>query len=193
MKKCLDKHNHIVRFWKLAPVIFLFFTILLTLLPIEKILGVWFVSINMIWISIWIYCGMFKRTQKCIKWLELNNKSHYINDIALENPTLPKSKIYCGSKAFFYKKKWLIIPYDDIIWTYITRTNINGIAVEKLLVMYRRDGFKYQFHMRDNEISDLINMFLIPNSKDLVIGYGEEQRQQVSRVIKEYKLSKKIK
>ena len=87
----------------------------------------------------------------------------------------------------------MIIPYDDIIWTYITRTNINWIKVEKLLVMYRRDGFKYQFHMRDNEISGLINMFLIPNSADLVIGYGEEQRQQVSRVIKEYKLTKKIK
>ena len=57
-------------------------------------------------IFIIIYIGVYSQFLNNVKWLKKKGYENITDDIDINNPTLPKSKIYCGQRAFFSKTTW---------------------------------------------------------------------------------------
>lgn len=122
-----------------------------------------------------IYIVSFNPTIKNVKWLSKKGMENIADDIILEKPTLPKTKIYCGRKAFYSKKPNVIIPYSEIAWVHLFEQRAYGIPVQKSVIIYTKDGIKFSLKSDENEVKWLLSNYLMPNSPNLIIGYGAAQ------------------
>ncbi len=100
-----------------------------------------------------------------------------IDDINLAQPTFPKSKIYCGEKAFFSKNPCVIIPYENVAWVYVYEQKSYGITVQKSVIIYTKDAKKYTINAKIEDFQWLINQYIAKNSPNLIVGYGAKQKK----------------
>lgn len=137
---------------------------------------------NALWISGVIYFTSFLPFLNSVKRLKVKGLESLIEDISLERPTLPRSKIYCGQRAFFCKKPCAIIPYSEVAWVYLYERRAYGIAVEKSVIIYTKDGKKCALNSNSDEFKWLLENYIIPQSPSIVIGYGAEQKARYAQL-----------
>ena len=123
-----------------------------------------------------VYLASYMPFVSSVKWLENKGLENVTDDIILDRPTLPRSKIYCGQRALFSKKPCAIIPYAQIAWVYLYERRAYGIAVEKAVIIYTKDGKKFALNSNADEFRWLLENYIIVHSPDIVIGYGAEQK-----------------
>lgn len=122
-----------------------------------------------------IYLALYMPFTGSMKWLKGKGMENVADDIILERPTLPRSKIYCGQRALFCKETNVIIPYAEIAWVYLyVRTS--SIVVEKTVIVYTKDGRKFSLSYNADEYNWLLAKYFIPNASDIIIGFGAEQK-----------------
>ena len=139
-------------------------------------------SANALWFSCVMYCVHYMPFVRSVKWLKTNNMENITDDIILETPTLPRSKIYCGRRALFSKKPCVILPYSEIAWVNLYERSAYGIAVEKAVIVHTKDGRKISLKSNATEFQWLLDHHIIPNSPNIVIGYGHEQEEKYKQL-----------
>ncbi len=125
-----------------------------------------------------VYANKYMQLSKSIKLLQSKGMENIADDIVLDKPTLPRSKIYCGQKAMFSKKPCLILPYEEIAWVYVHKDNMYGITVSKSVVVHTKSGKHYTLSADIDEFQWLLENYIVKNSVNVIIGYGTEQKQK---------------
>lgn len=129
-----------------------------------------------------IYLVSYMPFVSSVNWLKSKGMENVADDIVLERPTLPRSKIYCGQRALFSKKPCAIIPYSEIAWVHLYERRAYGIAVEKAVIVYTKDGRKFSLNSNADEFKWLLENYIIPNSPNIIIGYGAEQKARYTQL-----------
>ena len=137
---------------------------------------------NALWISGVIYLASYIPFTSSVKWLKEKGMENVADDIILERPTLPRSKIYCGQRALFCKKPCAIIPYSEIAWVHLYERRAYGIAVEKAVIVYTKDGKKFSLNSNADEFQWLLENYIVKHSPNLIIGYGAEQKARYKQL-----------
>lgn len=122
-----------------------------------------------------LYLGLFTPFMHSIKMLRSKGMENIAEDITLDRPTLPRSKIYCGQRALFCKKPCTIIPYSEIAWVHLYERQAYGIAVDKAIIVYTKEGKKFSLNANADEFQWLLENYIAKNSPNLIVGYGAEQ------------------
>lgn len=149
---------------------------------VETIIAPIMLSTSALWISGIIYFVSYMPFTSSVKWLKSKGMEDVADDIVLERPTLPRSKIYCGQRALFSKKPCAIIPYAEIAWVHLYERRAYGIAVEKAVIVYTKDGKKFSLNSNADEFKWLLENYIIPNSPNIIIGYGAEQKARYKQL-----------
>ena len=142
--------------------------------------------INALWISGVVYLASFMLFTSNVKWLKEKGIEDVADDIILERPTLPRSKIYCGQKALFCKKPCAIIPYAEIAWVHLYERRAYGIAVEKAVIVYTKDGKRFSLNSNADEFRWLLENYIIKKCPNIIIGYGAEQKALYKQLNPQY-------
>lgn len=141
-----------------------------------------------------IYLVAYMPFMSSIKWLTKKGLENIADDIILESPTLTRSKIYCGQRALFCKKPCAIIPYAEIAWVHLYERRAYGIAVEKAVIVYTKDGKKFSLNSNTEEFQWLLENYIVKHSPNVVIGYGAEQKARYKQLNPEsVEVEKKVK
>ncbi len=177
------KRFHI--FLIILAVLCFFSMIIIPMLDIEY-MGIYFVLFVALIVSGYVYLISFQPIVKSAKCLKKVGMENTVNDIPT-NPTLPKSKIYCGSKAFCSKKPFTVVPYSEIAWVYMQVNKAYGITVAKQVHIYCRNGKHFILRADVEEIKWLLGSCLLKFNQNIIIGYGFEQKKQYKEVKKAYK------
>lgn len=119
---------------------------------------------------------------RSVKHLEQLGLREAAENIPLANPTLPRSKIYCGEKAFYTKKDNRIILYSEIAWVYIYERTTYGITVEKTAIFRMKNGKQYSLQITTDDLSWLLNTIIAPNSPQLLVGYKAEHKARYEQM-----------
>lgn len=136
------------------------------------------------------YIEIFHPLYKSVKYLHKFGLSDVVNDIKTTEFNLPISKIYMGSRAFFAKHPATIIPYSMVVWVYIQQTKYMGVVpMDEIVMVYCRDGSSFGIRANRNELRTLLQG-IYQFSPDLIIGYGRNQSEQYSLIIKNYSKQK---
>lgn len=138
--------------------------------------------LNALWICGVLYYAKMHPLMSSIKWLERLGASNVVEDIPVDAPTLPKSKIHCGRWALFSKKPCAIIPYAQVAWVHLYERRAYGVAVEKAIIIYAKDGRKFALNADEYEFRWLLENYIIPQSPDIIIGYGAEQKARFKQL-----------
>lgn len=134
-------------------------------------------------ITCWIiYLVAYLPFTSSVKWLKSRGLENVADDIILERPTLPRSKIFCGQRALFSKKPCALIPYAEIAWVHLYERRMYGIAVEKAVIIYTKDGKKFSLNANADEFRWLLEKYIIPSSPNIVIGYGAAQKARYKQL-----------
>lgn len=134
-----------------------------------------------------IYLINYLPVTSAAKWLKKIHMENAIDDIS-ENaqPTLPKSLIFCGKKAIYSEKPFVIIPYSEIAWIYVSENSAYGIAVRKDINICMRDGKHFMLRANITEFQWLLSNYRQIFPPYTLIGYGDEQKRAYSEIIKKY-------
>ena len=162
-----------------------FSMVIIPMLDIDY-MGIYFLLFFALVISGYVYLISFQPIVKSAKCIEIAGLENTVDDIPA-NPTLPKSKIYCGSKAFFSKKPFTVIPYSEIAWVYMQVNKAYGITVAKQVHIYCRNGKHFILRADVEEIKWLLENCLLKFNPNIIIGYGFEQKKQYKAVKNTYK------
>lgn len=154
--------------------------IIIPMLDIDY-MGIYFLLFFALVISGYVYLISFQPIVKSAKCIEIAGLENTVDDIPA-NPTLPKSKIYCGSKAFFSKKPFTVIPYSEIAWVYMQVNKAYGITVAKQVHIYCRNGKHFILRADVEEIKWLLENCLLKFNPNIIIGYGFEQKKQYKAI-----------
>ena len=149
---------------------------------VEVVIAPIMLSTNALWISGVIYLASYMPFTSSIKWLKKKGMENIAEDIILERPTLPRSKIYCGQRALFCKKPCAIIPYSEIAWVHLYERRAYGIAVEKAVIVYTKDGKKFSLNSNADEFQWLLENYIVKISPNIIIGYGAEQKARYKQI-----------
>jgi|GEM_PF-1226994 len=145
--------------------------------PIVMLLTLSVITCGIIYIVAWM------PITRSVKWLRSKGMENVADDIVLDSPTLPSSKIYCGQRALFCKKPCAVIPYSEIAWVHLyKRTAYGVITVEKAVIVYTKDGRKFHLNSDADEFKWLLENYIIQNSPNVVIGYGAEQKARYKQL-----------
>lgn len=178
MEQMLKKIAKNAKIWKIVLVLilaaFILTIILETALDMKELAGVYVLLIIAIFVFGFFYLFKYFNFKRCMKWLTEKNYLGIYNDINLEKPTLPKSKVYCGSKALFFKKSSTIIPYSEIAWVYYYQASAYGIPVVKYMYIFTRDGKKFPVKTNVVEFQWLLDNYLLKLYPDIMVGYSPE-------------------
>lgn len=138
-----------------------------------------------------VFFGFKLQVLRCMKQLEKSGCTDVYKDISLETPTLPKSKIYCGHKAFFSKKPFLIIPYSHVAWVYQTKRSTTLIGIPVVSVTETniccKDGKKYAIRTNEEELIWFLENYIKKINPDVIVGYTPEMKGLYKSRVKEYK------
>ena len=126
-------------------------------------------------------CVQFNRS---LKMIENNNLQFTIEDIKTDKYVLPKSKIYCGSRAFYSKKSGAIIPYSLVRWVYIREVKTYGITTQRTIEIFCDKKIHFSLPVNKDEISWMIENYILPQSPGLIVGYGKSQKEIYNNLIK---------
>lgn len=67
-------------------------------------------------ISLYFYYIKYRLLGSCVNTLKKENIEYYMDEISLDTPTLPISKIYCSECTFFAKIPYVIVPFSHVAW-----------------------------------------------------------------------------
>lgn len=124
-------------------------------------------------------------------YLEKKELLDIANDISLDAPpSIAKAKIYCGRKALYSKKARTVVPYSQIVWAHRYERSVNGITVERALILYTAEGKKFSVPCTEDEAKWLLGTHLLPACPNMILGFGAEQKKRYKN---EYPLSQKPK
>lgn len=113
-----------------------------------------------------------------LRKLERIGKSNVADDISANNRLSPKSKLYCGAFAIACTNPCIVIPYSEIAWIYIYKqTAFGAVTTYQSAIIYCTDGTKYSISATPDEAQQLLNKYIIPQSPNVVVGYGSEQKK----------------
>ncbi len=148
-------------------------------------------------ISLWgfiilltVWSMKYRGTVYTSNFLKNRGLEHVLDDINPEQPTLPKSKIYCGSKALVSKKPIMAIPYSEIGWVYVQVQKLYGlVTINKTVHVCTRDGKHFVIRADIEEFKWLLENVLLKANPDIVIGFGAEQRKRYNAIKAAYKAS----
>lgn len=125
------------------------------------------------------------------KMLKKNGMENIADDVSLEQPTLPKSKIYCGKYALCSKKPVLVIPYSEIAWVYVNVQKLYGVVtVSKTVVIACRNGRRFSLKADMDEFQWLLQTYLLKVNPNIIVGFGRDQQKAFKQVCKDYKKNK---
>lgn len=141
-----------------------------------------FPVIAVLFVAFWtfgiIYLAVHQPFVSCVKWLRKNAMEHIADDIDLEKPTFPESKLFCGQRAMYSKKSKVIIPYGKIAWTYLHETRTYGITVERYFVIHTTDRKKFMLKAKLDTYKWLLENRVAVQSPNLIVGFGKVQKKQ---------------
>ncbi len=153
----------------------------------DGLFALMFILFTALWICALIYVETVMPFTSAEKWLREKGMEHVADDIVLDSPMLPRSKVYCGQKAIFFKKPCVIIPYEEFAWVYLYQSSAYGIiTVDKAVIVYTTDGKKITLRPNYDEFKWLLDNYIIPNSPNIVLGYNAEQRERYRRLNPRY-------
>lgn len=138
-----------------------------------------------------LYFGRFFRVARHIRWLKKNGLEHIGDDIPLREPTMPETKIHCGSHAFFIKKPRVVIPYSQVVWIYKYAKKVGGFTVEEEYHLLCRNGEKFAYKAKDHEIQWLVERHIAVESRDMLLGYTAQNIKRYKALRKAYKAERK--
>jgi len=118
------------------------------------------------------------------KWLKKLGYEHIADDMLIDNPIMPDSRIYCGEKAIFSAKFGLVIPYVEIAWVYMCRHSVNGFNVDNHLNLHTKSGKKILVYAKKNEFKILM-LCIASKVPGVIAGYGNEQKLKYKALLKE--------
>lgn len=122
-----------------------------------------------------------------VRWLNKNGYENVTNDINAIAPTLPKSKIFCGSRAMLCKKPCIIVPYSEIMWTYKHVTKSYGVTVATTYYVCLKNGKKYTINADETEFIWLLDNVVSKANPQLIVGFGPQQSKAYREFVKQYK------
>ncbi len=160
------------------------------LIDIDSLLILIAMSPTVLFVLAIIYFVAFHPVMSSVAWLKEKNYVNIADDIILGNPTLPKSKIYCGKNALLCNKPFAIIPYSEIAWVHLYVRKLYGvITVEKEVVVYTKDGKKFSLRADENEFQWLLENYIVKFSPNVVIGFGKKQKMRYRQLNPNYKIA----
>ncbi len=112
------------------------------------------------------------RSYTHLKWMRKNFSSEIASDVVLDKPMLPKSKIFCGSKSFFVKNGFYVIPYGAVQWVYE-----NKMSILPYYFLHLTGGKKLTVYADKDEFKWLLQNYIKPASPEIIIGYGQAQQR----------------
>lgn len=121
------------------------------------------------------YLISFRYFVECVRWLENKGLKNIVYDIGLERPTLPRSQIYCGRKAFFCRKPWVILPYAEIAWGYVREQYGAFGIVAKSVIVYTKDGRSFSLDSNEDEFRWLLENYIVKHSPEVLWGSGQKE------------------
>lgn len=131
-----------------------------------------------------IYNEVFHPLCKSVKYLYKFGLQDVLNDIKTTEFNLPISKIYMGSRAFYAKHPATIIPYSMVVWAYLQQTKYMGVVpMDEKVIVRCRDGSSFEIRANRNELQTLLQG-VYQFSPDLIVGYGRNQIEQYSLIVK---------
>ena len=144
-------------------------------------------------ITCWIiYIVAWMPIVRSVKWLRGKGMENVADDIALDAPTLPRSKIYCGQRALLCKKPCTVIPYSEIAWVHLYERKLYGIiTVEKAIIVYTNDGKKFSLNSDVDEFKWLLENYIIPNSPNIIVGYGNAQKARYKQLTQSQRIKER--
>jgi hypothetical protein len=114
-----------------------------------------------------------------LRWLNQIEKANVADDIQDENRLSKKSKVYCGNFALVCTNPCVVIPYSEIAWIYIYKQTMYGvITTQQSTIIYCKNGKKFTISATPEEAKWLLAQYIIPQSPDVVIGFGAEQKKE---------------
>ncbi len=125
-----------------------------------------------------VYFAAFHPFKVSMSLLKQKGIEHIADDINLQQPTLPSSKIYCGQYALFCKKPFIIIPYSEMAWVYLYERKTYGITVEKAIIVHTKTGKRFALKSNVDEFQWLLQNFVAAQSPNIIIGYGKQQKKR---------------
>ena len=133
-----------------------------------------------------VYNEVFHSLCKSVKYLYKFGLQDVVNDIKTTEFNLPISKIYMGSRAFYTKHPATVIPYSMVVWAYLQQTKYMGIVpMDEKVIVRCRDGSSFEIRANRNELQTLLQG-VYQFSPDLIVGYGRNQIEQYSLIVKNY-------
>jgi uncharacterized membrane protein HdeD (DUF308 family) len=150
------------------------------------ILSLFTVFLIALWTIGVLYVSHYFTFKKTLKTLREKGLEDVVNDIDLEKPIFPKSKIFCGEKALFSKNPWAIIPFSEIAWTYMYVRRTNGFVVERAMIIYTKENKKYTLSADEIAFKFLLISHIVKNSPNVIVGYGAEQKYEYGKICPEY-------
>ena len=136
-----------------------------------------YIAIDLIFPVGIIYFISYNSVAKCAKWFRDTDSEHVFDDIP-PNPTLPKSRAYCGSKCIVFKKPFVVIPYYEIAWVYIQVDKAYGITISKQVHIYCLSGAHFFIKADASEVEWLLQNYLLRLNPNIILGCGYEQKRQ---------------
>lgn len=133
-----------------------------------------------------IYLISYNSVAKCAKWFRDTDSEHVFDDVP-SVPTLPKSKVYCGSQCIVFKKPFVAIPYYEIAWVYIQVNKAYGITMSKQVHIYCLSGAHFIIKADASEFEWLLENYLLRLNSNIILGYGNKERKQYRELKKNYK------
>lgn len=140
-----------------------------------------------------IWLAKYRPVLSTKKYLEKRNLEYVLDDIDISAPVLPQTKIYCGSKAIFFKKGFRVIPYSEIAWTYVEVQKLYGLVpLGRIIHINTRDGKQFAIQAVDVEkFKWLLENHILKANPGVIIGFGPQQSARYKEIKKAYKQSMK--
>ena len=203
MKINFTKLSHNAKVMRIAAIVFtvlpfVFFSLVFlidekyysAILPLASVLS-FFMPI-LLWS---LYGAKFAPLLKSKKLLDsLNVPYEYWLEGIEQAPLLPKSRVRCTEKALISEKKKLVIPYKSILWVYMrVQKGMYGlVTVSKSMVICTTSGLEFQIEgLQDEEVHWLLKQYSSRFSRNVMFGFGVQQRKQWSAYKKQLRAEKK--
>lgn len=134
------------------------------------------------WSAFVIYLAVILPFVRSVKRLERMGLAEAAESIPLDKPTLPRSKVYCGEKAFYSKKGNRILLYSEIAWVHLYVRKTYGITVEKSVIFHMNNGKQYSLPFETEELKWMLGTLVIRHSPNLLVGYGPQQKARYEQL-----------
>lgn len=189
MKEIIEKKLNTAKVWRVIMIALIVgfvgsFVAMIAVDDVEVVIVPLLISAYGLLISALVYFCAYHPIVSSIKRMGDNDVDSLTYDIDTTKPTLPRSKIYCGQRALFSKKPWVILPYKEIAWVHVFEQKMYGMTVQKSVYVYTRSKKRYVLSANIDEFKWLLENYIIKNAPDVIIGYGSAQKERYKQMTK---------